>query len=57
MNKEWHEAHPMPPNATLDQRVSWHIEHAKACACRSIPDSVLRELERRGIAAPSRGKV
>ena len=35
MNARWHDAHPMPPRATLDQRVAWHVAHAKACGCRA----------------------
>ncbi|XKH39209.1 hypothetical protein ACIU1J_29555 [Azospirillum doebereinerae] len=28
MNRNWHEAHPMPSKATRQQRVEWHLEHA-----------------------------
>jgi hypothetical protein len=45
MNKEWHLAHPMPPKPTREQRVAWHAEHARACACREVPDSLKREVE------------
>ncbi|MGH7696674.1 MAG: hypothetical protein ACRENH_16925 [Gemmatimonadaceae bacterium] len=38
----------MPQRATLDQRVKWHVAHAKACGCRAIPKTVLLELKRRG---------
>jgi hypothetical protein len=44
----------MPKNATMDQRVTWHLAHAKACGCRTIPKTVAAELKRRGIAAPPR---
>lgn len=54
MNRAWHEAHPMPKNATLDQRVEWHLEHAKECACRDLPESVKAELARRASAALAR---
>jgi hypothetical protein len=37
LNKEWHEAHVMPPKATTEQRIAWHLEHQKNCACRPIP--------------------
>ena len=56
LNAAWHDAHPMPKGATLDQRVAWHLAHAKACGCRGIPASVAAELTRRGMAAPSRRK-
>lgn len=44
MNARWHESHPMPKNASLAQRVVWHTAHAKHCACRPIPPSVLAAL-------------
>ena len=34
INAEWHKAHPMPKTPTMDQRIAWHIEHAKHCGCR-----------------------
>lgn len=40
MNKEWHSAHPMPKNATLQQRIEWHREHQERCACREVPRSI-----------------
>lgn len=42
LNREWHEQHRMPKNPTMEQRMAWHFAHAKACACRPIPESVLR---------------
>jgi hypothetical protein len=54
LNAAWHDAHPMPKNATLDQRVSWHVAHAKACGCRAIPATVAAELKRRGAPPPAR---
>ena len=54
MNRGWHDAHPMPAKATLAQRVDWHVEHARECGCREMPESVRRELERRGEMAPER---
>ncbi len=50
INAEWHRANPMPKNATLDQRVAWHVAHAKACACREMPESIRTEAIRRGLA-------
>jgi hypothetical protein len=29
LNREWHSSHRMPKNATLDQRIEWHLEHKK----------------------------
>lgn len=39
-NAAWHRAHRMPKNATLAQRVKWHVAHAKHCGCRPMPASV-----------------
>ena len=48
INAEWHAAHPMPKNATLDQRVEWHLEHQRECHCREgLPKTVQAELDRR----------
>lgn len=47
MNVEWHTNHKLCRNATLEQRVEWHLEHAQACACREMPASVVAELRRR----------
>ena len=44
INKEWHLAHVMPKNPTKEQRLNWHIEHAKVCACREMPDSLKNEI-------------
>lgn len=40
-NKSWHEQHRMPKNPTLQQRIDWHLAHARACGCRPIPASLL----------------
>ena len=45
VNARWHAAHPMPPKATLDQRVRWHLAHAKACGCRPMPATVVAALK------------
>lgn len=52
LDRQWHEQHPMPANASLDQRVAWHVEHAAHCGCRKIPAGILKELERREIPLP-----
>jgi hypothetical protein len=33
----WHREHPMPRNASVGERIGWHVEHQQACACRPIP--------------------
>ena len=40
MNKLWHTENKMPPKATLEQRIQWHMKHQKHCACREIPKSI-----------------
>lgn len=53
INKAWHEAHKMPPNAKIDERIDWHMAHAANCGCRPIPDSVLKAMDKRGLLAPT----
>jgi len=53
MNAEWHRANRMPARATLDQRVSWHLSHLKACGCRTdLPQTIVAELKSRRIKLP-----
>ncbi len=48
INAEWHAAHPMPKNPTLDQRIEWHVEHQRECHCREgLPKTVQAELDKR----------
>jgi hypothetical protein len=47
VNTEWHTNNPMPNNPTLEQRLHWHSEHEKHCACRAMPRSISAELDRR----------
>lgn len=50
LNKDWHLAHPMPKNATTEQRISWHIEHLKNCKCRTdFPEKLKIEMKKREI--------
>lgn len=41
VNREWHLAHPMPKNPTEEVRLRWHLEHAKHCRCRPIPQKLV----------------
>jgi hypothetical protein len=52
LNKEWHLAHPMPKNPTQQQRIEWHIEHAKNCNCRGIPVKLKEEMKKLKIKNP-----
>ena len=47
LNKEWHRANRMPKNATIEERIAWHIEHSKNCACRPIPEKLKVEINKR----------
>jgi hypothetical protein len=47
LNKEWHQQHLMSTNATLDERIAWHIEHAKHCSCREMPDKIKEEIKKK----------
>jgi hypothetical protein len=40
INATWHRAHLMPKRPTAAQRLAWHLEHARECACRPLPDSM-----------------
>lgn len=44
MNTTWHEAHVMPKNATDAERLAWHLDHQKACACREIPEILTKDV-------------
>lgn len=37
INQAWHEKHPLDPKARLEERIHWHLEHAKHCGCRPMP--------------------
>jgi hypothetical protein len=34
----------MPKHATFDQRVDWHREHLRHCACRQPPPDIAARL-------------
>jgi hypothetical protein len=53
INAVWHAAHRMPRNATLEQRVHWHVDHARNCGCwPELPPPIVAELKRRRIRLP-----
>lgn len=47
INKAWHEKNKMPKNATLEQRIEWHIDHHQHCQCRDIPEKLKAEILKR----------
>lgn len=44
---EWHLKHQLPKNPTLDQRVKWHMDHARRCPCPSKDEDIMEELKKR----------
>lgn len=38
-----HRQHRMPKNPTEEQRIAWHIEHAKHCGCREILEKLKKQ--------------
>ena len=46
INREWHLTHPMPKHPTEDERLRWHLEHAKNCKCRPIPQKLIDDVLR-----------
>ena len=57
LNANWHDAHPMPAKATMDQRIAWHVAHQKACSCRPIPAGVVAAMQTGRPAAGTRARV
>jgi nitrilase len=47
MNKTWHDQHVLGRGASMDERVQWHLAHAKACGCRPIPKTVQAAIDAR----------
>ena len=47
LNAEWHRKNRMPKNPTLEERIRWHIEHAKNCSCRPMHEKLAKEIKRR----------
>jgi hypothetical protein len=51
LNKDWHEANPMPVKADPEQRFEWHVQHQKACACRPMPSLLKKQAAARGFVS------
>lgn len=47
INAEWHAKHIMPKNPTLDQRVEWHLAHARHCSCHPLRGKIKEEFKKR----------
>jgi len=52
LNAAWHKANRMPARATLEQRVAWHVEHYRHCACREIPPKLAEQMKQLGVKLP-----
>lgn len=50
MNSAWHKANRMPKNASVDEKVDWHRDHALNCGCRRMPEAIRKILEERAAA-------
>ena len=46
-NKDLHAKNRMPKNASMEQRIRWHEDHARICGCRPIPPTVRAAIEDR----------
>jgi hypothetical protein len=42
----------MHKNPSPEQRIAWHLEHARHCRCRPIPKGVIALMQARGIKPP-----
>jgi len=54
LNRAWHRTHRMPANATLEQRMQWHLAHRKHCGCRPIPAKLAAAMKAKGLLRRSR---
>ncbi|MBI4945363.1 MAG: hypothetical protein HY840_03060 [Bacteroidetes bacterium] len=52
MNKNWHNKNILGQNASLRKRIAWHITHQENCGCRSIPETVQREIRKSKLTTP-----
>jgi hypothetical protein len=39
----------MPKNPTLDEKIKWHLEHARNCSCRPLDGKISVEIMKRGL--------
>jgi len=46
INKNWHLKNKMPRNPTPKEKLRWHLEHAKNCACRPLTKEFLTKLKK-----------
>jgi hypothetical protein len=47
INVAWHALHKLPENATLNERINWHLDHIKNCSCRTkLHSNIVEEIKR-----------
>jgi hypothetical protein len=44
VNRAWHREHKMPEGAKAKERIGWHLEHTRNCACRPFPKGLMAQL-------------
>ena len=53
INSEWHKHNRLPKDASIEERVYWHLEHLKNCQCRKdMPEKLKLEMKKKGIIVP-----
>ena len=58
VNKEWHLAHRMPNNASIEEKIYWHLQHLQHCHCREdIPVKLKVEMKKRKMKIPNYGSA
>lgn len=40
LNVDWHQAHPMHPWLTAEERSAWHDLHRAHCGCDEVPTTL-----------------
>ncbi|MDO8473662.1 MAG: hypothetical protein Q7T05_07595 [Dehalococcoidia bacterium] len=51
INADRHRKNQMLKNATFEQRVKWHGEHAVAWGCRPLPEKLAAVMKKRGFSS------
>ncbi len=49
MNVDWHQANVLGRGAAFEERLQWHVAHAKACGCRAMPKPMEEAARHRGL--------
>ena len=50
-NSDWHAANRLAKNATIDEKIGWHLRHAQNCGCRPMPKSIENQIKARMLLA------